>query len=154
VSQWSGKEMRNFARVILGTFTAALQFNKAIFCVRSLTDFYLMTQYPSHTDETISYLRQYLKELVDEILKDGAHYNFPKIHLISHYAEQIPKFGALGQYSTDISEAMHKGFKDAYCRSNKVDATPQIITTYTRDHTFAMKDFTIAAWSHIRELND
>ncbi|KAF8441132.1 hypothetical protein BGX38DRAFT_1272838 [Terfezia claveryi] len=114
-----------------------------------------MTQYPSHTDETISYLRQYLrdfhkttdvflyffagkrakkaaaevhkkllreqieasvtadltasekikhrqentferKKLVDEILKDGAHYNFPKIYLISHYAEQIPKFGALG----------------------------------------------------------
>ncbi|KAF8418350.1 hypothetical protein EV426DRAFT_539685, partial [Tirmania nivea] len=138
VVQWSGKEMRNFARIILGTFTAALQFNKAILCVRSLTDFYLMTQYPSHTDETVSYLRQYLpdfhetKDLVDEILKDGAHYNFPKIHLISHYAEQIPKFGALGQYSTDISEAMHKGFKDAYRRSNKVDATPQIITTYTR----------------------
>ncbi|KAF8421955.1 hypothetical protein EV426DRAFT_535878, partial [Tirmania nivea] len=103
--------MRNFARIILGTFTAALrrntnqprptggqlqEFNKAILCVRSLTDFYLMTQYPSHTDETVSYLRQYLQdfhetkdELVDEILKDGAHYNFPKIHLISHYAEQI-----------------------------------------------------------------
>ncbi|KAF8426776.1 hypothetical protein BGX38DRAFT_1106458, partial [Terfezia claveryi] len=150
VSQWSGKEMRNFARVILGTFTAALQFNKGIFCVRSLTDFYLMTQYPSHTNETISYLRQYLRDFHETkdvflrfragkrakkaaaILKDGAHYNFLKIHLISHYAEQIPKFGALGQYSTDISEAMLKGFKDAYRRSNKVDATPQIITTYTR----------------------
>ncbi|KAF8430317.1 hypothetical protein EV426DRAFT_13691 [Tirmania nivea] len=227
VTQWSGKEMWNFAKVILGTFAATLrrnnnqprptgsqiqEFNKAILCVRSITDFCLMTQYPSHTDQTVSYLRQYLREfhetknvflrfragkkakkaateahknlvreqsqasvadltaservkarqenalerqeLVNEMLKEGAHYNFTKIHLISHYAEQIPKFGALGQYSTDISEAMHKGFKDAYRRSNKVDATTQIITTYTRDHTFAMKDFAIRTWSRIRELKE
>ncbi|KAF8430916.1 hypothetical protein BGX38DRAFT_1073829, partial [Terfezia claveryi] len=97
--------------------------------VRSLTDFYLMTQYPSYTDETISYLRQYLEQTEASVTADltasekikHPHYNFPKIHLISHYAEQIPKFGALDQYSTDISEAMHKGFKDAYRRSNKVD---------------------------------
>jgi len=85
--------------------------------------------------------------LVGEILREGAHYNFPNIHLISHYAEQIVKFGVLGQFSTDIVEAMYKGFKDAYRRSNKVNATRQIITTYTRDNTFAMKDLTISAWT-------
>jgi len=77
VSQWSGKEIRNFAKVILGTFAAALrqttnqprltggqvqEFNEAILCVSSLTDFHLMTQYPSHTDQTISYLKRYLRE--------------------------------------------------------------------------------------------
>ena len=92
------------------------------------------------------------QELVGEILREGAHYNFLKIHLISHYAEQIVKFSVLGQFSTDIAEAMHKRFKDAYRRSNKVNATRQIITTYTRDHTFAMKDLTISAWTRIREL--
>ena len=83
------------------------------------------------------------RELLDEVLREGAHYNFPKIHLISHYAEQIPRFVALVQYSTDIRESMHKGFKDAYRRSNKVDSTSQIVNTYMRDHTFAMKDLTI-----------
>jgi len=224
VSQWSGKEMRKFAKVILGTFAAALrpntnqarptggllqEFNKAILCVRSITDFYLMTQYPSHTDQTVSYLQQYLRvfhetkdvflhfragkkakkaaaeahwnivkeqsqasvadltrsaklkmhqenrlerqEVVDEVLREGVHYNFPKIYIISHYADQRPKFGALGQYSTDISESIHKGFKDAYRRINKVNAASQIITTYTRDHTFTMKDLTISAWRSIRE---
>ncbi|KAF8435256.1 hypothetical protein BGX38DRAFT_1072558, partial [Terfezia claveryi] len=100
---------------------------RAIHCVRSITDFYLMTQYDSHTDETISYLEKYLcifYETKDVFLrfragKEGSHYNFPKIHLISHYAEQIPKFGTLGQYSTEISETMHKAFKDAYRRSNR-----------------------------------
>ncbi|RPB21015.1 hypothetical protein L211DRAFT_851758 [Terfezia boudieri ATCC MYA-4762] len=94
------------------------------------------------------------RELVNDILQGGVHFNFPKIHLISHYAEQIPKFGALGQYSTDISEAMHKGLKEAYRRSNKVNSTPQIVTTYTRDHTLAMKDLTIDVWNQIRQKGD
>ena len=194
ISQWSGKEICNFAKITLGTFTAALRrsadqpwptrgqlqdFNKAIRCVRNISHFYLMTQYTSHTDQTVSYMRKYLqgfhetkdvflhfravqktktaaaaahksllnkqtqesvqgltvsekakacpnntlqrRDLVDEILSEGAYYNFPKIHLISHFAEQIPKFGSLPQYSTDITEYMHKAFKDAYRRSNKVD---------------------------------
>jgi len=178
--------------------------------MHTLTDFHLMTQYPSYTDQTSSYLKRYLwefhetknvflrfcvgkkvkkaaaephknlwkeqsqasiadlmtseklklrhvdilqcQDLVGEILREGAHYNFPKIHLISHYAEQIVKFGVLGQFSTDIAEEMHKRFKDAYHRSNNVNATCQIITTYTRDHTFAMKDLMISAWTRIREL--
>jgi hypothetical protein len=91
---------------------------------------------------------------VGEILREGSHYNFPKIHLISHYAEQITKFGALGQFSTDVCEAMHKRFKDAYRCSNKVESTMQILKTYTRDHTFAMKDMTIATWNRIREHGD
>jgi len=89
--------------------------------------------------------------LVNDILREGAHFNFPKVHLISHYAEQTPKYGALGQYSTDVSEAMHKGFKDAYRRSNKVNSRPQIINTYTRNHTLAMKDLTVDVWTRIRE---
>jgi len=62
------------------------------------------------------------QNLMNEILKEAAHYNFPKMHLISHYAEQIPKFSALKQYSMDLSECMHKGFKEAYRRRNKVNA--------------------------------
>jgi len=91
------------------------------------------------------------RELADEILREGAHYNFPKIHLISHYAELIPKFGALGQFSTNISETMHKAFKDASCRSNRVVSMSQVVTTYTRDHIFTMKDLTIKMWNPVRE---
>ena len=71
VSQWSAKEMWHFARVILGIFTVALwwttnqphptgtqvqEFNTAIQCVHSMTDFYLMSQYDSYTDKTVSYM--------------------------------------------------------------------------------------------------
>jgi len=219
--------MRNFAKVVLGAFTGALrrkanqphptrgqvqEFNKAIRCVCSMTDFYLMTQYDSHTDKTISYMQEYLRgfhntkdvflrfragkgakkaaaeahknllreqsqasssnltmsekakmhqantlerrELVDDILKEGAHYNFPKMHLISHDPEQIPKFGALGQFYTEISECMYKSLKDAYRRSNKVNVTSQIITNHTQDHTFIMKDLPIKAWAEAKETGN
>jgi len=227
VTQWLEKEMRNFAKVILRAFTVALrqkanqphltggqvqEFHKAIQCVCSMTDFYLITQYDSYTDKTISYMQEYLRrfydtkdvflrfwaskgakkaaaeahknllreqsqasisnltmlekakmcqennlecrELVDDILKEGTHYNFPKMHLISHYAEQILKFRALGQFSTEISECMHKGLKDAYHHSNKVNTTSQIITNHTRDHTFIMKDLTIKAWAEAKETGN
>jgi len=67
--------MRNFGKVIQGTFPAELhrnidqarptgaqvqEFNKAIRYVHSITDFYLMTPYDSHTDQTISYFQEYL----------------------------------------------------------------------------------------------
>jgi len=63
--------------VILGVFTAVLhhktgtqrptggqeqEFKKAITCVQYLTDFALLSQYRSHTDSTIRYMRQYLKQ--------------------------------------------------------------------------------------------
>ena len=60
-------------------------------------------------------------ELVKEILREHAYYNFWKMHLISYYVEQIPKFSSLPKYSTDITKYMNKGFKDAYNNSNKVN---------------------------------
>ena len=35
--------------------------NKALSCVRNLTDFQLMAEYPSHTETTIGYMKGYLK---------------------------------------------------------------------------------------------
>jgi len=76
----------------------------------------------------------------------GAHYNFPKIHLISHFAGQITRYGSLPQYSTEICEASHKPLKDAYHRSNHINAMPQIIRTYTQAHSFAMRERNIQQW--------
>ncbi|KAG0640986.1 hypothetical protein HOY80DRAFT_859151, partial [Tuber brumale] len=74
VSQWTGKEMRNLVRVLLPCFTAALRrpstteplvFTKALTCVRSIIDFKRIAQYPSHTEEMIQYLEQYLEPFHD-----------------------------------------------------------------------------------------
>lgn len=223
VSQWTGKEMRNLGRVILAALTATLRrktdvsrpntdqqrdFERAISCVRHLTDFHLYAQYRRHTDATVKYMANSLrlfhqtkdvflqyragktvrKEAKDairlmsdrqretfatnrpnmtpaarkrqlerdqkeraihlqELLEEKAHYNIPKIHLLSHYADQIPLFGSLTQYSTEICEASHKPLKDAYRRSNHVEATPQIISRYARDHNFHMHTQNLRSWA-------
>ena len=91
------------------------------------------------------------QELVNIILREVGHLNFSKVHLITHYAEQISKYWALGQYFMDISKAMHKDFKNTNQRSNKLNLRPQVINTYTRNHTLAMKDLRVDVLTRIRE---
>ena len=81
------------------------------------------------------------------MLTEGAHFNFPKMQLISHFPEMIAKYGSLSQYSTEICEASHKPMKAAYRLSNHINVMPQILDTYTRNHSFAMKELNIAQWS-------
>ena len=220
VSQWTGKEMRNLLRVILGVFTASLSrtsdvaplsprnkplAHKAILCVRYITDFIILAQYKIHTTDSIKSMNDYLQdfhkykevflqfrankaaktaargasqrlrsdvnsatsdaatpskrrkltqdlriekeEMIHELLTENAHFNFPKMHLISYFAAHISKYGSLPQYSTEICEASHKPLKDAYRRSNHINAMPQIIETYTRSHSFAMRENNIAQWA-------
>src|SRR5258706_2269914 len=66
------------------------------------------------------------------------------MHMLIHYCDQIQEYGQLPQYSTEVGEAYHKPLKDAYRRSNHIDATPQILKTHARDHAFAMRDMNLA----------
>ncbi|KAF8430746.1 hypothetical protein BGX38DRAFT_1104328, partial [Terfezia claveryi] len=50
-------------------------------------------------------------------------FNYPKLHLLTHYSQQVIQFGSLPQYSMEITEAFHKPLKEAYKWSNRVDAT-------------------------------
>ena len=72
------------------------------------------------------------RQLVRDILQQGT-FNFSKLHLLTHYGAQIQDFETLPQYSTEITEALHKPLKDAYRRSNRVDATEEILDTISRD---------------------
>ena len=80
------------------------------------------------------------QEFSKTILRDRLYFNFLRLHLFTHHEEQISRFGALTQYLIDITNSMQKGFKDAYCQSNKVESMDQSLTTYTRDNTFIIKD--------------
>src|SRR5205807_6194267 len=62
VSQWQGKEMWMFGRIIHPAMAIVLRepspfqrglFNRALECVRNLVDFHLMAQYRSHIAETL-----------------------------------------------------------------------------------------------------
>jgi len=106
----------------------------------------LCQQTPAKQQKLQQELRLETEELVHDFLTTGVHYNFPKIHLISHFADYKTRYVPLPQYSTEICEASHKPLKDAYRRSNHINAMPQIIRTYTRAHSFAMRERNIQQW--------
>ena len=70
VTQWQGKEMRNRGRCISAGLASALRnpdssqhqdFNISLKCVGAPDDFSLMTQYRSHTPDTLAYMEKYLQ---------------------------------------------------------------------------------------------
>jgi len=74
-------------------------------------------------------------------------FNFPKIHLLSHYGSQITDFGKLPHYSNEVTEALHKPLKYAYRRSNRVDMAEQILDRITRDYAIRIWELNLIAWS-------
>jgi hypothetical protein len=85
--------------------------------------------------------------LVNQVLVEDSHFNFPKLHLIMHWADHISRYGSLPQFSTEICETSHKAFKEAYRRSNHLDSIPQIIKGYSRNHNLAVRELEIATWA-------
>ena len=69
-TQWQGKKMRMFGRIVLvalaisywkPTATQRDPFICALRSVRSLVDFHLIAQYHSHMTETLKYLNDYIR---------------------------------------------------------------------------------------------
>jgi hypothetical protein len=85
---------------------------------------------------------------VVETVEDGAHWNFPKIHLMMHFCEQVRRFGALGQWSTEIGESSHRRqIKDGYNAGNRTgDIYLQIINHYLRLDAFTVRRLNLDAW--------
>jgi len=83
--------------------------------------------------------------LINQVLVEDSHFNFLKMYLIIHWADQISRYGSLYQFSTEICETSHKAFKQVYRHSNYVDSIPQIIKNYSRGHNLAVRELEIAA---------
>jgi len=69
------------------------------------------------------------------------------MHLLSHCGSQITDFGSLPQYSTEVTEALHKPLKDAYRHSNRVDAVEKILDRITGDYAIRIRELNLIAWS-------
>src|SRR6266566_336169 len=84
-------------------------------------------------------------EDVEEIRK-ASHFNFIKMHLLTHYREHVELFGNVPMFSTDMSELAHKDqIKDSYRSSNKVDATIQILDIFSRRQVIWMRVINLKA---------
>ncbi|KAG0633524.1 hypothetical protein HOY80DRAFT_1104646 [Tuber brumale] len=90
--------------------------------------------------------RQELEGVVADIYDEDVDFNFVKIHLLSHFADHIRRFGNIQMYSTESGETSHKiKIKEGYRWSNKNDASYEILRTYARLDSFKILEMNISA---------
>jgi len=108
----------------------------------TLEQYFMLT--PSQRAKQAAADKDERQQLVHDILQQGM-FNFPKLHLLTHYDSQIKDFGTLLQYFTKITEALHKPLKEAYRCSNRVDAMEQILDMISRDYAIRMRKLNLIA---------
>jgi len=86
---------------------------------------------------------QYREEENDQrmdLINAKSHFNFVKMHLISHFGDHIYQFGNIPMFPTEYGELTHKEqIKDGYQRSNKNNLARQILSSYRRQHAIRMR---------------
>ena len=93
-----------------------------------------------------------------EKIREASHFNFIKMHLLSHFRGHVERFGNIPMFSTDVSELAHRQqIKMAYAASNKVDPTVQILDYHSRRIAIEMrvlnlKDIVVSLPEHYEGL--
>lgn len=137
LSQISGAERKNMAKILLGCLVGSLP-KIALQAITAILDFIYIAQYPAHDSVTLGYLddalhrfHQYRHYFVDiGIRKD---FNIPKFHSLLHYADSIRAFGTTDNYNTEMFERLHIDFaKNGWRASNHRDEFPQMIRWLSR----------------------
>jgi len=111
------------------------------------------TWMPSKKRREMNAWQDYIIHEIDISKELEADCNFPKIHLMSHWAEQIRRYGALQQYSAERHEQAHKtNLKDGWNASNhNLNYLPQVITFQRRMLCFKMRELNLQALAQHRE---
>jgi hypothetical protein len=104
---------------------------------------------PSKKRREMNAWRDYISHEIDISKQLDADINFPKIHLMSHWAEQISRYRALQQYSAERHEQAHKtNLKDDWNASNhNLNYLPQVITFQRRILCFEIRELNLPALS-------
>ncbi|KIY61462.1 hypothetical protein CYLTODRAFT_362860 [Cylindrobasidium torrendii FP15055 ss-10] len=137
LSQISGTKRKNMAKLLLGCIVDELH-PRAITACRAVLDFVYLAQYPTHDDDTLTYLTDALAlwhAHKDYFIQIGVRDQFelPKFHSLEHYVETIKLFGVTNNYNTEMFERLHIDFsKKGWHASNKRDEFTQMTTWVTR----------------------
>lgn len=142
LSQISGTERKNMAKILLGCLVGVLP-RQAITATRALLDFIYLAQYSTHDNTTLGYMTDALKlfhanrqYFIDVRIRDD--FNIPKFHSLIHYVRSIQFFGTTDNYNTEMFERLHIDFaKKGWRASNSRDEFPQMITWLSRQEKVA-----------------
>ena len=142
-SRISGHEHKKMCCILLGLIIdlpipGGWDSTRLVRAVRALLDFLYLAQYQCHTSNTLDQLHDALSVFHDNraIFLDlgvRVHFNFPKMHSLTHYVPSIRLFGTTDNYNTEQTERLHIDFtKDAYCATNHKDIYSQMTTWLQR----------------------
>ncbi|TFK53168.1 hypothetical protein OE88DRAFT_1626862 [Heliocybe sulcata] len=137
LSKITGHEHAQMCQLLLGMVMDIklpnhLPTSRLVRAVRAILDFCYLAQYPVHTDNTLSLLKDALGRFHDEkdifiALGIRSDFNFPKLHALLHYLRSIQLFGTTDNYNTEYTEWLHIDLaKDAYRATNHKDEYPQM----------------------------
>ena len=75
-----------------------------------------------------------------DMINSESHFNFIKIHLLSHFCDHIRQFGNIPMYCTQMGELAHKTqIKEGWRQLNKNDPARQIVHSYGCQHAIRMR---------------
>lgn len=88
------------------------------------------------------YIDQWVETQQPAVLEATTGFNYPKMHLLTHFTDQIERFGCLQHCSAETCELCHKYLlKSAYGHTNKTgDTDVQMINWIERNQAFAMRE--------------
>ncbi len=86
------------------------------------------------------------------MLRDDAHFNFPKIHMFMYFRSQIERSGCLEMWSTELGASLHQTLvKDLYRRLNECgDYILQSLNVTLKDDAFVMRKMKI---NHVKNTS-
>ena len=111
---------------------------------------------PSQRRREHSEWRDFIDSEVDLSKENDAHFNFIKIHLLSHFTEQIRLYGSLPQWSAETHEHAHRAnMKDGWNASNhNLDYLPQIFAFHRRVLCFEIRSLNLRSVERLRKDSD
>jgi hypothetical protein len=97
--------------------------------------------------------RDYIGYEIDISNELDADFNFSKIHMMSHWAEQVRRYGALQQYSAERHEQAHKmNLKDGWNASNhNLNYLREVITFKCHIICFEIRELNLQALTQHQE---
>jgi hypothetical protein len=108
---------------------------------------------PSKKRREINTWQDYISHKIHVSKELDADCNFPKIHLMSHWVEQIRRYGALQQYFAERHEQVHKtNLKDGWNAStHNLNYLPRAITSQHRILCFEVRELNLQAHAQCQE---
>ncbi|CDO72220.1 hypothetical protein BN946_scf184970.g72 [Trametes cinnabarina] len=137
LSQWTGGEAKEIEKILLGILVGRVS-SRVLKAVRGLLDFVYYAQLETHSDTTLSQMRQALNlfhqnkaALIELGVRE--HFNIPKLHSLIHYVDAIMRLGCLDGVNTENSERLHIDYaKKAYRASSRREYLSQMTTWLQR----------------------